>query len=248
MAIRILRFIGGFGGDNIIRMALESDKSLQCNVEFEGLTSTGKIQDDKIRPENRLPDMAQIYDLDEEDIVDVPQLVEEIKELKKQGRHMILKSHLYISNFDDITVDILPTKKTLPWAVHRNYYKTLTPGTHSLPFNIPDPEVKKRFIIYQIAQNLTRIMKSPGTRKVIYIDDMFSSFKNFKAVCNEYGISINSHCEKLHKQWCEKNKSFLPSQAYLDMVDSDKFNYNDPDLSLSEKYSLMAIKGGFKIV
>ena len=49
-------------------------------------------------------------------------------------------------------------------------------------------------------------------------------------------------------KWCEKNKSFLPSQAYLDMVNSDKFNYNDPDLSLSEKYSLMAIKGGFKIV
>tara|TARA_A100001011_G_scaffold372387_1_gene430716 strand:- start:951 stop:1706 length:756 start_codon:yes stop_codon:yes gene_type:complete len=251
VAVRILRFVGGSGGDNILQQALHSDTSLESNTEFEGLTGEGKIQDDTVTLENRLPNMEQIYSLGNHtyDTLDTKKLEEEIHALKQQDSNMIIKSHLFTDKFDDITIDLLPSIKTLPWAVHRNYHKTETANTHHIPFNIPDAEVKKRFIIYQIAQNLKIIMNSSRTRKVIYIDDLFKSFKEFKQICNEFGIPINSHCEKQHKKWCDKNRtSVVPSNSYMDMVNSDKVNYNDPGLSLSEKYSLMAIKGGFKIV
>ena len=246
--IKILRFIGGFGGDNIIKMAVDSDSTLLSSVNFEGLKINGVQKDDPMPKEKRMYGMEQVYNLWDEKTIDIEALKKEIESLKAQNTKMIIKSHLYIDAFDDVTVDIIPTPKTLSWALSCNWLKTSTRYTHPLEFPIPDQEVKERFILYQTAQRLIQVMRNDSATPKIYIDDLFKDFKQLQSVCGDAGIKLNNHCEKWHKNWQEKNRKYLPSQIYKDMLEEESPNYNHIDLSRIEKYTLLALKGSFKII
>ena len=91
--IKILRFIGGFGGDNIMKMAVDSDSALLSSVNFEGLKINGVQKDDPMPKEKRMSGIEQVYNLWDEKTIDVEALKKEIEILKAQNTKMNIKSH-----------------------------------------------------------------------------------------------------------------------------------------------------------
>lgn len=244
MPLTILRWKGGSGGDMLLQMISNQFKVI--NVCFDGISESGKTQTDF-----SWMDFANLTELQKIslrkpfiDCVDVKKLSAEIKNLDDDCETIWAKSHFYITDkFNSITVDIVADPWTLPFVVNANLAKTdiLTLPINDLANKITDTDIRKKYTMYAVAMDVIST-NQPLSVKQILVKDLLSGIESIQNVLYQHcGFTLTD--TDSYSTWLQANHNLLPSDTYIEYVNRRNFDYHSPDLSVAEKYSLMALSG-----
>lgn len=249
MSIKILRWTGGAGGDTILKLLTLSDSSLQSNTKF--IDSTDDLKTHIDVPACRQFKYSQIAKMSLYDFnsVDVRLLKQQLSDFDKEHEgDWILKSHCYGIDFEQEVIDIVPTVEYLPFVVSANVVKNSRESgfmqyEHPLVNKIKDPEILYRFDIYNIAKNnlSTSILSS---NKQIKLHDTLGGWDSFISAIKQVGLHIDAKFRNSYDAWLLANKKFIPSEKYKSLALANNLDYTSDELSLVEKYCLLAIAGG----
>lgn len=240
MAVSILRWKGGSGGDMLLHMMsntctvlntrytkiLDSGKT-EINfswLDFDCLTEFQKIA---LRPEY----ISQ---------VNLETLKEEILQQQKNSELVWIKSHYYDTDvFNDITVDLVVDPLGLSFAVESNIKKTetLTLDFNKLASMITNEETKIKYSMYLVAVDMLNPEKNISDQ-TINVSDLLFGRDRLQPMLEKNHMTFNDKC---YDQWLANNFKSLPSKRYQDYIANQNYDYMDSSLSLSERYSLMAL-------
>jgi hypothetical protein len=246
MPVKILRWKGGAGGDMILHLKSLSHPGSVVNVVTKNIGDDGKTAVDFSHIQHDVTEeILKITLYNWVELVDIEILQQEIQKLHSQNCLLWVKSHYYKTDFfNDITVDIVADPVSLPFLVASNIKKT---ETTTLDFNkltglIPDPQIKYNYATYCVAVDSLGPTDNVGSQKLL-LSNIIGGYGTFKKFTDSVGLDINGDFEWLYNQWLEKNQQNLPSQQYQTMVKDKNYDFMNQDLSLFERYSLMALAG-----
>jgi len=252
MSIKLLRWTSGMAGDTVLKLLLDSDPSLQSQNKYIALND-GQSQIDyqycKSFKYDQIAEMSLMHAFD----VDQTALFEQLQQLESEDvqAQWLLKTHCYF-DFLYPVVDITVATEQMPFVVraglHKNSRaKNLLPNYHVLASKISDPVILYKFDCFNYAQNLLQTRNySPDQLALKHI---LSGWEDFTAALGRVNLKISADCQTYYEQWLEENQRFMPTATYLDQVNLQNFDYNNSELTIEERYCLLALSGQkFKIL
>jgi hypothetical protein len=242
----MLRWKGGSGGDMILYLKSLSDPGSVINVDFCAVIESGKTHLDLTRhDELLLTELGKIALPDRNMPVDLKKLATEIESYVDTEKTVWAKSHYYkTTQFNYLTVDLVVDVVSLPFVVLCNLVKT---NTLVLNFNqlsglIPDPDIRLNYSMYCVAIDTIQ-SNNYISNQTIKTSELLMGVETFKSSIEKVNLGINFEFSYIYNDWFEKNKKYMPSQEYQDMVLSQNYDFFNTTLSKVERYSLMALSG-----
>ena len=243
MPASILRWKGGSGGDMILHIV--SATHTIANAKYLEISADGKTEIDFSWLDHDHLTEVQKLALMPENLkeINLPVLADEIAHYQKQSNCVWIKSHYYDTNiFNNITIDIVADPLGLPFVVNSNIKKT---ETLELPFNdlvskISDKGLKIKYSMYSVAVDQITPEDYISDR-TINVSDLLSGENNFRSALEKNHIVIDEKCYSIWYKWLLHNASHIPGKKYQNKIFNKDYDYTDSDLSLAERYSLMAL-------
>jgi hypothetical protein len=243
MSVRILRWGGGAGGDIILYLKSLCAPDSVVNVKYTALENNGKTGVDfsttNWATAKNSDKIATIKYLDQ---VDSDALSAELNDYNALLDQKWFKSHYYNTDlYKDFTIDLVVDDLSLPFAVASNISKT---ATLDLPFNllsskITDPIIKVNYSMYCVAVDF--ISKQAIGTQQINVSELIKDTTTFDCLIKKHNFDIDSKFYYVYENWLRRNIKNLPSQQYINKVLNKDYDFNDTNLTLSERYSLMAL-------
>lgn len=248
MPASILRWRGGSGGDMILFFKSLSSPGSVINVEFNSIDQAGKTNVNfskvkKFGPQREIDKLALNPDWRKQ--IKSQQLLAEITDYMSHYESVWIKSHYYeIDHFNDITVDLVVDAFSLPFVVFSNITKTDTvkQNFNKLVKLIIDPVLKNNYSLYSVAVDNVINFK-PGGRQRLMVSDILSGLETFKIATDRVNLQLNFQFSEIYNQWLANNRPYFPSEQYQKMAQNRDYDFMNTDLSLAERYSLMALSG-----
>lgn len=235
MTVNILRWQGGFAGDIVLKLILESNPTCKSNTIYGDIEQTnGQTLIDQQQYAKEYDKLTKIL-MD----VDYNQVRQELAELAQSDHCYLIKSHKFDFDYEN-TVDIIVDSEMLPFVVRANTEKTptLTVDYNNLVNKIPNLEIKKKYSYYNLAK--TFIQQPKNTQKLNF-NKIYSSWQNLQTALENLGFKLDNQFQHIHDTWLQYNKKYCPSQRYLDYIGQKEYNYNDTNLDVVERYCLLAL-------
>ena len=158
---------------------------------------------------------------------------------------MWIKSHYYDTDqFDNITVDLVADPLSLPFVILANISKasTLQQNFNRLVGSITDPMLKKKYSLYSVA--VDNVMNfCPSGAQHLFVSDLLSGIDTLKTATDRVNLQLDFQFSHVYQYWFKNNRPYLPSKQYQKMVQRHNYDFMNTRLSLSERYSLMALSG-----
>ena len=252
MSIKLLRWTSGMAGDTVLKLLLDSDANLQSQNRYIAL-SDGQSQIDynycKSFKYNQIAEMSLMHAFDVDPIV----LFEQLEQLESDDvtAQWLLKTHCYF-DFLYPVVDITVNAEQMPFVVkaglHKNSRaKNLLPNYHVLASKISDPAILYKFDCFNYAQDLLQTRNYSADQ--LNLKHILGGWEDFVTALSKVNLNISAHCQTYYNQWLEENQRFVPSTAYLKLLEQQDFDYNNDKLTIEERYCLLALsKQKFKIL
>jgi hypothetical protein len=245
MAAKILRWSGGAGGDMILYLKSLGSPESVVNIKYTAIESNGKTGTDFSKVNwATAKNIDKIANADYLDHVNIQELSSELDEYCSLPNHQWFKSHYYTTDlFDNFTIDIVADDIALPFVVASNIDKTTTVDINFnvLASKIIDPIVKVNYSMYCVAVDHIR-KQTVGTQH-INVSALLENEATFDSVLKKYQFDIDSKFYYVYNTWLDSNKKNVPSGAYQNKVINKDYDFNNPELTLAERYSLMALAG-----
>lgn len=239
-------------GDTVLKIALDSDAQLQSQNRYTNLIN-GQSQIDyefcRSFEYALIADMSLMSAFE----VDQSQLFEQLQQLAQANPHTqwLLKTHCYY-DFAYPVIDIVIDPVHMPFVVKAGLYKNsraknLLPDYHVLISKITDPKVLYKFDCFNYAQDLVR--PRPVSSRQISLQNILGGWQQFKQALAKVDLPCADHCEPYYTSWLDQNTQFMPSSLFADLVQQKDYDHTVQDLSIEEKYSMLALSGHkFKVL
>lgn len=252
MSIKLLRWTSGMAGDTVLKILLDSNPHLQSQNRYLSLNQ-GRTQIDyhfcKSFPYDQIAQMS----LMDASTVDQNTLFDQLTQLEQShvSVEWLLKTHCYF-DFLYPVIDLTVPQQLMPFVVKAGLYKNsreknFVPNYHVLTSKISDAEILYKFDCFNYAQDLLHPKKHSDQQ--ISLINILGGFDNFKHACSQVNLFVSDSCKNYYNQWFEQNQKFMPSTKFVDLVQSNNFDYTLNDLSIEERYCLLAISGKkFKVL
>jgi hypothetical protein len=239
-------------GDTVLKLLLDSDSNLQSQNRYIALND-GRSQIDydycKSFKYNQIAEMSLMHAFN----VDQHILFDQLQQLEFSdvNAQWLLKTHCYF-DFLYPVVDITVDHEQMPFVVkaglHKNSRaKNLLPEYHVLISKISDPEVLYKFDCFNYAQDLLQPKKYSAQQ--IGLKDILGGWVNFVTALDKVNLNISADCQNYYNEWLAENQRFIPTTTYVDLVQCNTFDYSNTELSIEERYCLLALsEKKFKIL
>jgi len=245
MSVRILRWKGGAGGDMILYLKSLSMPGSVLNVSFTPMDKNGKTGLDFSKVNLLAPTELEKITLLPTwlDQVNLEKLSDEILKHQSDVNTVWLKSHYYKTDqFNNITIDIVVDEYSLPFLIAANVSKT---NTTKLDFNpliskIANNQQKFNYSMYCVAVDCMYNQQNVS-KHTIPLSDLLVNVDTFDAVVTQHNIGIDSTFYNIYNDWLCSNLRYMPSLQYRKKVLDKDYNFEDPGLTLAEKYSLLVL-------
>lgn len=244
--VTILRWQGGEGGDTLLKMLVGSNPELYSNISWGNITDMGKTTPIEIVSDEifiNLPSVVNIAIGSQYKNVATDDLEQNIRKLKALSKNFMLKSHWYTSSmFDDITIDLITPIEMLPFTVRALIQKTseYIPNYDQLRAKIKDSMMRDSYDLYNTSwDRLYNKVKYSDNQ--ITVDTLVGGWDVLKNKLKKFNLLLDDKYKLYYEDWLDKNQQYLPSNRYKELVNACNFNYTDDQLSLAEKYCLLAM-------
>jgi hypothetical protein len=256
MSLTILRWQGGMCGDTVLKLILLSNPHFHCQNQYADSTDT--ISSRPNISYARSFEYDQIGKMSMQNYLDVnlTLLKEQLALLAQSsavnGEYWILKSHVYNEQFDYRTIDITGHVNTIPFVVNSNLVKKSRVVDkmyeyHPLMPKIKDPDVLNKFHMFNMAKNLLNFKNVSDEQ--LHLEDILGGWSRLTDSLRRLGFALDQKYKLLYQSWLEANQAFMPSQYYKQLVTDQNFDYNSQNLSIYERYCLLALSGNnFKVL
>lgn len=252
MAVKILRWAPGAGGDTLLKFAVKSNSNLHTNLVFTDSHDVSRTSVDYAATKQfkykQITKMGMFFH-----DTDTQLLKQELGQFDAEhSGNWILKSHLYDITFDQDVIDIVTPIEYLPFVVLASVGKNtresgLIQYNHPLIDKIKDKDTLDKFDMYNIAKN--ELVPRHLSDNQISLKDTLDGWQSFCTATKQAGIHIDNKFETAYNVWLEANKKFMPSKKYKSLLIDNNFDYECNQLSLVEKYCLLALSGNkFKLL
>lgn len=256
MSIKFLRFKPGAGGDTILKLILASNLNLKSQIEYVGCVNGKTVLDMDALQSFRYLEIA-LLSLNPSEVV-LEKLKQQLLQLQNENKtqQWFLKSHYY-EELDYPIIDIVVTKKMLPFAVkgvtlkniadptRHNTLKSYTP----LISKIKDKKILHYFNCYNVALDIINVEKIELSNNKIKLENILDNWENLLELLKNVGVTVSEECKTYYEQWIQKNQKYKPSVNYTNLVSNNNFDYTFPELDIEERYCLLALSGQkFKIL
>lgn len=258
MPITLLRWKSGAAGDTVLKLVLESNPNLLSQVAYTKNSNHNRSTVDIKYIENfkykEIALMSTSYNKVNETV-----LLNELHQLNSDNGNCqwLLKTHSYI-NFPYPTIDIVVDQQVLPFAVtaclkknFQNENINLNPW-YDTNYNkivkiIQDPDILYKYNCYNLA--IDRISTENSNPKQIKLIDILSGWDMFLNSIKHVQLNVSDRFKNYYNAWLEENNIFFPSKEYIELIKTEKYDYTCANLSLEERYCLLALAGKkFKIL
>ena len=245
--ITFLRWHGGEGGDTLLKMIIGSNLKLQSNISWEeAVTNGGKTIPIESAINSNFIDLPSIVNIaigGKHEYVTIDQLNDNVAKLKLLSKNFMLKSHWYQSSiFNDSTIDLVTSSEMLPFVVRANVEKNSKAMQNYSPLRekIKDPALLKAYDLYNVSwSRLHNTFQYSGNQ--ITVDTLLSNWNTLKNKLAEFNLLLDDKYKIYYTNWLDKNQQYLPSNRYKELVNTGNFDYTDSQLSITEKYCLLAM-------
>lgn len=253
MSVKILRWPAGAGGDTILKLAVQSNSNLNTNIVFADSKNVNRTKVDYYASNQfKYKHISKMGMYDWQD-VDIQILKQELEQFDAEhSGNWILKSHIYDVEFNQDVIDIVTPIEYLPFVVLASVVKNtresgLIQYNHPLIDKIKDKDTLDKFDMYNIAKN--ELVPRHLSDNQISLKDTLDGWQSFCTATKQAGIHIDNKFETAYNVWLEANKKFMPSKKYKSLLIDNNFDYECNQLSLVEKYCLLALSGNkFKLL
>jgi hypothetical protein len=244
--VTILRWLGGEGGDTLLKIIVGSNPELHSNIKWGGTNNVGKTMpiesiDNEIFI--NLPSAVNIAIGNQCKNVTVNELEHSIIKLKSLSKNFMLKSHWYTSSiFNNITIDLVTSTEMLPFTVGAMVQKNSKniQNYSQLREKIKDSTMRKSYDLYNISWNRLHNTVEYSDNQ-IPVEVLVGGWDVLKNKLKEFNLLLDDKYKIYYVDWLDKNQQYLPSDRYKELVNACNFNYADNQLSLTEKYCLLAM-------
>lgn len=253
----ILRWVGGAGGDTLCDLLSLQNTNLYMNVSYRG----------KIEPNTGRTLIKTRYDPDYPLLVrlaqgrcvgiDMELLGIDLCNLIKKHKRFVLASHLFnndIGKYAEI-IDLGFNLKFLPFIVQCNIEKTETISNNftynnskfdsilkKISKKLSNKQMKQLVTWNLVKDNINLLNEFDLDNASLSVEDFFYNQKHIEVFFKEKGYDINLDVQ-FFSDWKKINTKYLPSKKYLEYVQNKQYNYNDTQLAISERYTLLALAG-----
>tara|TARA_R110000822_G_scaffold304188_1_gene429240 strand:+ start:49 stop:843 length:795 start_codon:yes stop_codon:yes gene_type:complete len=253
----ILRWVGGAGGDTLCHLLSLQNTNVYMNVSCHG----------KIEPNTGRTLVSGRYDPDYPLLVqltrvpcsgiDMELLGVDVCNLIKKHKRFILKSHLFDNEIEKYTevIDLGFDLKFLPFIVQCNIDKTDTVVDNFTYNNSKfdstlkkiskklNNKQKKQLATWNVVKDtIKQINKFALDNTSLSTEDFFYNQKRIEDFFKEKGYEIDFDVQ-FFSDWKNNNTKYLPSKKYQEYLQNKQYNYNDTQLTISERYILLALSG-----
>jgi len=245
MTLNILRWRGGSGGDMLLKLISESAE-MHTNVKIQSGVSDqgGVLLDFSHLHADRLTQVDCIaLDYKYQPSIDPVLLKQELDDIVATEQLWWLKSHYYEQNFyTKHIVDIVVEDSLLPFAVAGNINKTTTLSINFNPLvsKITDTNVRYQYAIYNVAKDF---VCPHNTSRTISLTQLLAGWDRLCQTLKLFGITLNIELKNFYENWIRLNKQYLPTSVYQHLVQSQYYDVDHPNLTLVERYCLLALTG-----
>ena len=112
---------------------------------------------------------------------------------------------------------------------------------------IKDPVILYKYNCYNLA--IDRVSTRNFDTKQIKLSDILGGWNTFLNSIEHVQLSVLDCFKDYYNNWLEENSVFFPSKEYTNLVETKNYDYTCTNLSLEERYCLLALSGGkFKIL
>ena len=253
MAGMMLRWQGGQAGD-ILMHVIAQNKKVYLNFNPIEVSQSGQlvgkpIKDARYPVLTNLP-YVQVDPVQKHTPIDYNQLHNDILQIKKDYEHFVIRFFVHDKTFDQNVKDIVDVydlgcdTSFIPFVIQAGIKKL------NQPDQLYDKEMlnkisskmstnqKYQFDIYNTAVAMIERFQNKDYNFIFNTNDIFSNTKLIQSKLQEFDLDFDNNG---YKHWKNINQQFLPSQIYQTYIKNQTYLYNDNQLSLVEKYVLLAL-------
>lgn len=245
MSLKIVRWRGCHRGDMLLQVVTHSNPDIKTNVKFratleyvQGTTvDFSDIDYDSLKNYERI---CLPYNTMKQ--LDPDELQNELEQLDSDQKTWCIKSHYYNSSqWDSCTVDLTVDCEYLPLVVNGNIEtgETLNCDYNPLIAKINDPAVLKKYSLYNVAKDC---MAEP-TASPLSIQVFVNGWQTFRNSIETLGVQVVDSSEKIYQSWLDQNKKYFPSTTYRNMILEQNYDFNCPELTMTERYCMLVLSG-----
>jgi hypothetical protein len=252
MPIQMLRWKCGAGGDTIMKILLESDRTLHSQNQYMGLS--GDRTDINFEYVGSFPykEIANMS-LSDPNSVDLHKLLLELEQLDHDDpeKKWLLKTHFYYP-FKYPVIDIVVMPQLIPFVIRACLSKNTRHNGrltqyHDMEPRIKDPKILYKFDCYNFVQDVAKIKIS--NEQSIQLSRVLGGWDCFRKELESVNLHVDAKCRDYYEYWLQANKNFFPSAKYISLLSQKNYDYNENNLSIEEKYCLLVLAGKkFKIL
>jgi hypothetical protein len=256
MSLTLLRWKGGSGGDTVLKILLDSNPDLQSQNRYIGLDINKTQVDIQYVTLFKYSEISKMS-LDLCKTVDFNLLTYQLHNLaqKSGDTSWLLKTHCYF-NFCWPVIDITVDAQLLPFLVKANLIKNFKEHRPSLNYNsiivkIKDPNILYKYNCYNLAIDAINdcMLNNQLSHNQLSVASILGGWELLSNSLNNLGFCVADRCKSYYETWLSRNQSLLPSDRYLELLESNNLDYFSSDISVEEKYCLLALaQKKFKII
>jgi len=243
MSLTILRWKGGYAGDMTLRLIMDSYPTAKTNVKFKEINEVGSIPMDISHLSTTAATELDMIGLDLNDYpqFDEKKLEKELDQLVADTDVWYIKNHCYgVEKFNKYTIDIIADELSLPFVAVACLKKCNPQAVDSKLLKIiTDQSVAEKYAMYNIIKD-TQIKHDISDRQIL-VSSIIFNFDIFKQSLAQHGIVLTDSSENFYQQWHLLNKDYLPSQKYIEYINTKNYNFDDLTLTFYERYSLLVL-------
>lgn len=254
MPITILRWHSGSAGDTVLKMLLNSNSNMVSQVKFTDVSNERSVdtEDPSFFSSYQYKQLKNITGV-HKFTVNHKDLLNELAQLESTATniHYVVKSHYYDVLLDN-TIDIIIDSFLLPFGVKASLAKMTREQGQMVNYNQLDKKIlDKKILYFYDCFNLAsdRLRPNIYSNQQIYLKSILGGWESLNRALKKVNLNISDSNQSYYNMWLEKNQKYMPSQNYVNCIESQNYDYTRPDLSIEEKYCLLALaKEHFKIL
>lgn len=240
--------MSGSGGDTVLKILLDSNPDLRSQNSYKNLLDNNRtsINLDFV---NSFA-YSQISKMSMKDYcdTDIELLKTQLDTLSNNNPTIpwLLKTHLYY-NYSQEVVDITVGDSLLPFMLKAGLHKNprgsnrMQENYHPMISKISNPDVLYKFDCYNIV--VTAISNRQYINFQIPLECILDSWEKFTHSLSQTQLNVSQNCYNYYQNWITSNKQFYPSKQYVSLVDDKNYDFNCNELSIEERYCLLALAG-----
>jgi len=242
MIKNILRWKGGFCGDTVLKLILESYPNSKSNIIVENTLPTEQGSSIVKTSPIFFNENPNIYHAVKNLNYDKGLLIKELENIEEYPDVYFIKTHAYIdTTFNNKIIDFIATEDILPFIVNANIFKTETIDSNynKLIHKIKDKNIKLKYTYYNVAYDSMKKINF-DTNKLL-VKNIINGWNGLTANLKNYDINLDIKVKNYYETWLKSNTKFFPSQKYKEMIKNSDYSWNDKSLSMSERYCLLLL-------